>query len=144
MGDENWAKVESWYFRAEDRLDKLKYRVFGAESNPFHDAVHVEYVPRPEAKTHIYYVGVIKGDSAPLPPEAFSSPPLRLPTTTPLREHPEAGEGVWTTSGLPRSTPNDILMAKTFIRPEVTSLRLGRHPADGFATHQAGHGRRHC
>ena len=118
VGDENWARVESVYFRAEDRADKLKYRIFGAEADPFALAVHIEWVPRPEAKTHPYYVGIIP-PSSPLPTmDAFASPPLRLPKTTPLRDTPEPGEGVWTTAGLPRSSPNDVLMAKTFIRPD--------------------------
>ena len=118
VGDENWAKVESWYFRFDDRVTRLKYRVLGGETNPFADDVHVEWVPRPEAKTHIYFVGVIPPSSPQLTPDVFAPPPLRLPTTTPLRDTLETGEGVWTTAGLPRSTPNDILMAKTFIRPD--------------------------
>lgn len=118
MGDENWAKVESWYFRFDDRVTRLKYRLLGGETNPFAVDVHVEWVPRPEAKTYTYFVGVIPPSSPPLSPDAFAPPPLRLPKTTPLRDTLETGEGVWTTSGLPRSTPNDILMAKTFIRPD--------------------------
>lgn len=118
LGDENWAKVESWYFRFEDKSDQVKYRLFGAETNPFASEVHVEWVPRPEAKTYTYYVGTIPASSPPLSPDAFAPLPLHLPQTAPLRDTLEPGEGVWTTAGLPRSSPNDILMAKTFIRPD--------------------------
>jgi len=44
--------------------------------------------------------------------------PLQPPKVIPLRDNPEPGEGVWTTVGLPRSSPDDMLMAKTFIRPD--------------------------
>jgi hypothetical protein len=45
---------------------------------------------------------------------------LVLPATILLQSSPVEGEGegVWTTAGLPHSAPGDILMAKTFIRPD--------------------------
>jgi hypothetical protein len=41
-----------------------------------------------------------------------------LPETRPLRSDLQAGEGAWTTAGLPRTSPDDMLMAKTFVRPD--------------------------
>jgi hypothetical protein len=35
-----------------------------------------------------------------------------------LQSSPVEGEGTWITAGLPRSAPDDMLMAKTFIRPD--------------------------
>ena len=70
----------------------------------------------PLAKEHAKRDGELAAALASL---QFSVPkPLVLPDVKPLRDNPEAGEGVWTTSGLPRSTPTDMLMAKTFVRPD--------------------------
>jgi hypothetical protein len=118
LGDEKWARVESWYFQFEDRTDKLKYRLFGAEADPFVVEDHFDWVARPEGKTYTYYVGTIGASVLSLTPDIFMPPPLQLPKTTPLRDNPDPGEGVWTTAGLPHSTPTDILMAKTFIKPD--------------------------
>jgi hypothetical protein len=35
IGDENTARVESWYLSVQDRFDRLKYEVFGGSTNPF-------------------------------------------------------------------------------------------------------------
>ncbi|MEO6398216.1 MAG: phosphodiester glycosidase family protein [Tepidiformaceae bacterium] len=118
VGDENWAKVESYWFRLEDRIHKVKYRVLGGDTNPFVIEVEVEFVPRVEART--WTVDVRPAVAAALVPTAdeFLQKALVLPKTTPLRDAPEEGEGVWTTTGLPRTSPSDILMAKTFVRPD--------------------------
>ncbi len=121
IGDENTARVESWYFRADDRMTKLKYRFFGGETNPFADtSVKVDFVAKPESRAIPYYLST---DGKP-PPRArltadtLGPAPLQLPKTSVLRDNPEAGEGQWSTVGLPRSSPNDILMARTFVRPD--------------------------
>lgn len=44
--------------------------------------------------------------------------PFILPEITQLNPNPKPGEGSWTTEGLPNTSPNDILMAKTFIYPD--------------------------
>jgi hypothetical protein len=44
--------------------------------------------------------------------------PLSLPETKPLQTQPQPGEGSWSAAGLPRTSPEDVLMAKTFIRPD--------------------------
>ncbi len=117
IGDENWAKVESYWFRFEDRVNKTRYRFLGGDTNPFVLGVEIEYVPRDEARTFYIFVG--PGLPAfGLTAEELAPTPLHLPTTIPLRETLEAGEGVWTTAGLPRTTPTDVLMAKTFVRPD--------------------------
>ena len=46
--------------------------------------------------------------------------PMEPPGIRPLRDNLSPGEGVWTTTGLPRSTPDDMLMAKTFFRPDTS------------------------
>lgn len=121
IGDERTARIESWYFRIQDRLDRARYRVLGGSTNPFDgNEVRVDFVPRPEALTVVYYIGPSQPQGVPLTADIFRLPPLRLPSTRPLRDSPEPGEGVWTSAGLPRSTPSDMLMAKTFVRPDKT------------------------
>jgi hypothetical protein len=109
IGDENTARLESWYFATQDRFDRLKYGVFGGETNPFGEEVQ-EWV-FPEFAQHpideLAYVQIARPQ------------PMPLPETKALHDKPAAGEGVWTTAGLPRSHPDDVLMAKTFIRPDT-------------------------
>lgn len=119
IGDERTARIESYFFALEDKIDKAKYRVLGGETNPFATDVHVELVPMAKARTVIYYLG--DGTHPPasqLTADTLGPVPMQLPKTIALRDNLEAGEGVWTTAGLPRSTPDDMLMAKTFIRPD--------------------------
>lgn len=119
IGDERTARVESWYFRVQDRVDRAKYRVFGGETNPFaNDDIVIEWVPREHGR-------IVRIDrSAPLVPHFDVDPgdlidqPMTPPVTRPLRDSLEPGEGAWTTAGLPRSTATDMLMAKTFIHPD--------------------------
>jgi hypothetical protein len=42
-----------------------------------------------------------------------------LPVTRQVSATLEPGEGIWTTQGLPHTSPNDVLMAKTFVRPDL-------------------------
>ena len=37
IGDENTARIESWYFSVQDRIDRTKYSVFGGSTNPFEE-----------------------------------------------------------------------------------------------------------
>lgn len=55
-------------------------------------------------------------------PEASKPLPLFIPEVK-LIQQPIPGEGIWTTDGLPHSTPEDTLMAKTIIRPDVQRPR---------------------
>ncbi len=120
IGDENTARLEGWFFKVEDRVDKLKYRVLGGEENPFDvPEVQVQFVPKPAPREIPFFAG---SNSRPggqlLTADALGPLPLSLPATKLLMSEPQPGEGVWTTAGLPRSSPGDMLMAKTFIRPD--------------------------
>jgi Phosphodiester glycosidase len=127
IGDENTARLEGWYFAAQDRADRWKYSILGGSTTPFEDEetlvllAHAErssaeaaaqaVIPDPlETATH-YFIPYV-----PYVPPAPK--PLELPATVALRTDLAAGEGVWTTEGLPRTSPEDVLMAKTFIRPD--------------------------
>jgi hypothetical protein len=122
IGDENTARVEGWYFRVQDRIDRTKYRVFGGDTNPFgSDRIVITILPRVQPEPIIYYAG--KMPSAPDPryvliPDTIWPSPFVPPTVRQVSDHPADGEGVWTTAGLPRSTASDMLMAKTFVRPD--------------------------
>jgi hypothetical protein len=119
IGDERTARIEGWFFKVEDRIDKTKYRLFGGETNPFATReVRVDFVPKPGVREVFYFVG--EGASDLPSPDAFMPIPMRPPVTRSLRDNPEAGEGVWTTTGLPLSSPGDPLMMKTFIRPDTS------------------------
>jgi Phosphodiester glycosidase len=116
IGDENTARIESWYFAVQDRVDKTKYRVFGGSTNPFEETADNEIVPVATA--------VEASNPQPAPATSLDEPqapaPLLLPQITQLQPNPERGEGVWTTAGLPNSSPGDVLMAKTFLRPDTS------------------------
>jgi hypothetical protein len=124
IGDENTARLEGWYFAAQDRVDRWKYSVFGGSTTPFEDEAELAalaatdrltaeqiaaaVIPDPlETATH-YFIPYV-------PPKLK---PFELPATHALRDDLAAGEGVWTTEGLPHTSPEDVLMAKTFIRPD--------------------------
>jgi hypothetical protein len=123
IGDENTARLESWYFSVQDRIDRTRYSLFGGETNPFaEDPGKVEYLAAGPT------VSLVDEGPSPTPdpvttatpaPTAVPTPPLLvLPVTRQVSASLEPGEGVWTTEGLPRSSPEDVLMAKTFVRPD--------------------------
>ncbi|HQW51391.1 MAG TPA: phosphodiester glycosidase family protein [Tepidiformaceae bacterium] len=122
IGDEKTARVEGWFFQIEDRIDKTKYRLLGGETNPFAVAeVQVLFAPKAPGREVFVFVGkgtVDDGSLALL--DAFRPIPMRPPDTKKLRDHPEAGEGVWTTAGLPAGPVSDPAMMKTFIRPDTS------------------------
>jgi hypothetical protein len=123
IGDERTAQVESWFFRVEDRLHKTKYRLFGGEENPFEtEPVRVQYVARREGGVVNYFpqTGVRSDFPEYHPEDTVLPPPLELPEIRQLSANPQPGEGIWTTAGLPLSSPSDVLMAKTFLRPDAS------------------------
>jgi hypothetical protein len=121
IGDENTARVEGWVFKIEDRVERLKYRVLGGDSDPFAiPDVQVQFIPRAPARELTYLVGAPRTGGQTLTAEALGPLPLQLPATKVLLSDPLPGEGAWATTGLPRNTPADTLMAKTFIRPDKT------------------------
>jgi hypothetical protein len=115
IGDENTARIESWYFAAQDRVDRLKYSVFGGSTVPFReDTVAVPIQPDADARwVEMEAAAYVTPVATPVKPA-----PLVLPQTVQLANDPAPGEGVWSTAGLPHSSPDDVLMAKTFIRPD--------------------------
>ncbi|MGH2633662.1 MAG: hypothetical protein ACRDG3_09660, partial [Tepidiformaceae bacterium] len=123
IGDENTARVESYFFAVQDHVDRVKYKYFGGTTNPFSATVSVEVVPKPKGRDIVYYIGQdskpgAAARSAILSADTLGPAPMQLPPITQLSSDPQPGEGVWTTAGLPRSNPTDMLMAKTFVRPD--------------------------
>ncbi len=118
IGDERTARVESWFFALEDRAARVRYRLLGGETTPFETApVRAAFVAREPARTVVVWAGG-RGVDTGTSPDAFLPTPMTFPATRQLRSDPEPGEGAWTTAGLPRTTPTDPLMAKTFFRPD--------------------------
>lgn len=121
IGDENTARLEGWMFQAEDRVRRVKYRFLGGEENPFEiKELQVQFVPQAAAREVVYFVGGARTSTQALTAEALGPLPMKFPATQVLLSDPQPGEGVWSTTGLPRNTPAEILMAKTFIRPDKT------------------------
>ncbi len=119
LGDENTSRIEAWYFKVQDQIDQLRFKVFGASTNPFGDETAVvEFLDRKPGRRVLIDLSPASNIANITVPTLFKPRPLDLPKTTLLRESPEQGEGVWSTSGLPRTSPTDVLMAKTFIRPD--------------------------
>jgi hypothetical protein len=112
IGDENTARLEKWYFAVQDRIDLTSYSLFGADTDPFADT------PEAEAAAVVALEPALN-ETTPAPAAPPRPAPLALPEVRPLRGDPREGEGVWTTAGLPRSSPEDVLMAKTFVRPDL-------------------------
>lgn len=118
IGDENTARLEGYYFRVQDRMDRLKYRVVGGRTNPFETAVVVQY-SRTEPGRVVTIDLARPIDTPNMAALSLNNrQPFKPPETRKLRDDPEAGEGVWTTAGLPRTTPEDMFMARTFVRPD--------------------------
>ncbi len=119
IGDENTARLEGWVFRMEDRVHQWKYRVLGEDENPFDvPQVQVQFIPRAKSRELTYFVGTATTSTQALTAEALGPRPMSLPATQVILSDPAPGEGEWATTGLPRNTPADTLMAKTFIRPD--------------------------
>jgi hypothetical protein len=119
FGDRNTSRLEAFYFRMQDKLDQVKFKVFGGSTNPFDESTVFVQVVDPPQPRNIFIDLANKPDLRDLSVSHFFKPrPMEPPKTTALRDNPEAGEGVWTTTALPRATPEDMLMAKTFIRPD--------------------------
>ena len=146
IGDENTAKIEAKYFLFQDKLDQVKFKVLGGRTNPFDlNSAVFEYVPALPARTVLVDVSVAPHTTVLAIPSFFKFQELEFPKTKPLRDSLEQGEGVWSTVGLPRTTANDLVMAKTFIRPDksrpyalvgvllVDQRRIGLHMVGGTA-----------
>lgn len=122
VGDEHTARIEGWYFRFEDRTNRLRYRLLGTDASPFSDTgPRARFIPAPPSGVVLIWRGD-PGLASPRPiiPEVVRSEPMPSPATRALRNNPEPGEGAWTTLGLPRSSAADPLMMKTFFRPDAS------------------------
>ncbi|MBK8559775.1 phosphodiester glycosidase family protein [Candidatus Amarobacter glycogenicus] len=119
IGDENTARLEGWAFQIEDRAHKVKYRLLGGEENPFETKeLQVQFVPQSAARELTYFVGTGRDGGQTLTAEALGPLPMQFPVTQVIFSDPQPGEGTWSTTGLPRNTAGETLMAKTFIRPD--------------------------
>ena len=121
IGDKNTSRLEALYFDVQDTTDQLKFKVFGGDTNPFNSGrVYAQAIERQPPRRVLIDLSKPRDLSRLAVPELFKPRPMTPPVTTPLRENLEQGEGMWTTAGLPRASPDDMLMAKTFVRPDKT------------------------
>jgi hypothetical protein len=121
IGDEKTARIEGWFFTVDDHMTRLKYRFLGGEEDPFSvPPVQVQFIPKEAGQEVTYFMGSSRPAGQLLTAEAFAPLPMTPPATQLLLSDAQPGEGVWTSAGLPRNTPGDILMEKTFIRPDKT------------------------
>ena len=128
IGDEKTAQLESWFFAGQDRVDRLRFRISGDLTQPFgpeapkNEVASVStsaQLPASADETAVGAAGLPVDDPPPSAPAVPPSPsPLALPSITPLYSLTARGEAVWSTDGLPHSSPDDVLMAKTLIRPD--------------------------
>ena len=122
IGDENTARIESWYFAAQDRFDRTRYSIFGGDKNPFgedpNETHYLAAVPTIRLIDFRTATPLPTTRATPTPTPIPTPPPMVLPFTHQVSASLEPGEGVWTTEGLPHSSPDDVLMAKTFVRPD--------------------------
>lgn len=122
IGEERTTRVEGLYFAGQDRVDRLRYRVFGGGANPFgHQDSHLQLLATASDQAVSDDQPALPEDTAVDVPLDLTPPkpaPMPLPDIDPLRSNVANGEAVWTTDGLPHSSPDDLLMAKTLIRPD--------------------------
>ncbi|HTE83826.1 MAG TPA: phosphodiester glycosidase family protein [Dehalococcoidia bacterium] len=122
LGDEKTARLESWYLAGQDRVDQLKYRLFGRSTDPFGQG-HVQLravsaASETTANEDYTFEDEFPTIAAPVAVEQPKPAPLELPEINPLGSNVNRGEAAWTTDGLPHSSPDDVLMAKTLFRPD--------------------------
>ncbi len=125
IGDENTAWIESKYLTLKDKKDQWKYEIFGGRENPFDENYIAVTNPQavepqtPDPQTTVPPSFSIEEPFIFMPPEIPKPKPMVLPETyTLLTTAP--GEAFWAIDGLPRTSKDDVLMAKTYIRPDST------------------------
>ena len=124
IGDENTARLEGWYFGVQDRVDRWKYSVFGGSTTPFEDEAELVALAETARSNAEEIAAAATLDPLDIAPYYFvpyvppKPKPFELPVTRALRDDLAAGEGAWTTDGLPQTSSDNVLMAKTFIRPD--------------------------
>ncbi len=118
IGNEATLKVEGAFFSVQDAYGQLKFRAFGGSGSPFEGEGEQAVLATSRAPASADDAGLDE-ELTPLPAPTPPKPaPMPLPEVRQLRSELAAGEGVWTAAGLPRSTPEDMLMARTFVRPD--------------------------
>lgn len=124
IGDENTARLEGAVLSVKDKKDQLKYKYFGGRENPFdknYTAVTNSQIPEyqiPEPEITAVPSFLPENPYIIIPPDILKPKPLVLPETHILQSSPAEAEGVWVINGLPRTSVADVLMAKTYIRPD--------------------------
>ncbi len=116
IGDARTVKLEGYALYLEDQANQLKFDVFGGDTNPF-DKNITPAVQQDRTQS------LFRDDPSLFANEPIKPPkpaPLKLPETYTLLTNPNPGEGVWSVDNLPKTTPEDVLMAKTYIRPDET------------------------
>lgn len=124
IGVERTTKLEGRIFALKDKKNQLEYQLFGGDENPFEDDGLTIYIPTepleeptpttliPTSPNDVYLFPQTEGVLPEPKPKLMS-----LPKTNPIFSQDE-GEGKWTARGLPYSTENDYIMAKTVIHPD--------------------------
>ncbi|GAC1457124.1 MAG: phosphodiester glycosidase family protein [Ktedonobacterales bacterium] len=123
LGPQATAQVESWYLSVVDAAQRTQYQLSGQHPSP---PWRVGQTPTPGSQPPKTKPGAATG------PVAMSLSPI-----APILHPPLAGEGIWTTVGLPPPWPGQPpLVAKTFLRPDparpyavVTLLQFDMHYA---------------
>lgn len=116
IGQKWTVKLEEKGLYLQDQFDRLKFKVLGGDISPF-DNQHMD--PSLIVSSSPIYEEFVLPVDVPVvvePPKPKPAP-LIIPETT-LLQAPVEGEGVWTTEGLPHTSPEDTLMVKTFLRPD--------------------------
>ncbi len=129
IGVENTTKIEGRLLSLKDKKNQLEYKLLGGDTNPFEDDGLTVYLPTgsdeettpeiviPSNHNDAYLFPQVEGF---IPEPAPTKPKLMtLPKTNPVFSQ-EEGEGKWTARGLPLTTENDYIMAKTVIHPDKT------------------------
>ncbi len=118
IGDKWTVELEEKALYVEDQVDQLKFRVLGGDTNPFDQKI-TPVGSIDHSQSLVYDEPTLLVQEPVKPPEPPKPAPLKLPETQTLLSDSSAGEGVWTVDGLPKTTPEDVLMAKTYIRPDA-------------------------
>lgn len=120
IGNKKTVELEGWVFRIKDERDKLKWKLFGGDEVPFDNNSIQVYNQQPiEPETPVFLDIQHYDIPSVILPEMPKPKLLKLPDTHLLQAEAAEGEGSWTISGLPHTTAENTLMAKTFIRPDT-------------------------
>lgn len=123
VGVKTTLRLEGIKFDIEDRYNQWKDKHGRVDNNPFEEEglIIVNNLPTPDP---LPTLSTITGSSNAYSEAAqFEAPPpkprpMRLPEIRQLNSNPDINEGVWLINNLPRTTEEDIFMAKTLIKPD--------------------------